>query len=164
VAWGCTHERAGKMEYGNTAKLTHASFSIADSGLHINPLYPHIGASPDGLVNCHCCGFGIVEIKCPYCSKDKGISADISCLKANPLGGFSLDRNHAYYYQVQTQLHVCDATYCDFVVWTSSEFHCERILPDDGFWSDVLQKSTLFFKEAILPELTAKWFTQPRPT
>ena len=33
--------------------------------------HPYIGASPDAIVTCDCCGKGIVEIKCPYCFRDK---------------------------------------------------------------------------------------------
>ena len=30
---------------------------------------PYIGASPDGLVCCSCCGEGVLEVKCPLCVK-----------------------------------------------------------------------------------------------
>ena len=46
---------------------THTNFTLAQSGLFINPDYPHIGAYPDGLIDCLCCGEGILEVKCPHC-------------------------------------------------------------------------------------------------
>ena len=45
---------------------SHENFTVSDSGLHINPKWPFMGASPDGLVDCNCCSKGICEIKCPY--------------------------------------------------------------------------------------------------
>ena len=30
-----------------------------------------MGASPDGIVQCDCCGKGVVEIKCPFSCRDK---------------------------------------------------------------------------------------------
>ena len=33
--------------------------------------YPFLGASPDGLVCCSCCGKGLLEIKCPYSIRDR---------------------------------------------------------------------------------------------
>ena len=33
--------------------------------------YPFLGASPDGLVLCECCGTGALELKCPYSPRDK---------------------------------------------------------------------------------------------
>ena len=49
----------------------HENFTLALSGLKINPQYPHIGASADVVVSCSCCGSGVVEIKCPFCARDK---------------------------------------------------------------------------------------------
>ena len=31
--------------------------------------YPYLGASPVLIVECTCCGKGVVEIKCPSCGK-----------------------------------------------------------------------------------------------
>ena len=36
----------------------------------IDPSKPYLGASPDSIVNCKCCGKGVLEVKCPYCIKD----------------------------------------------------------------------------------------------
>ena len=42
---------------------THTNFECRTSGLVV---YPFLGASPDGVTLCGCCGEGIVENKCPY--------------------------------------------------------------------------------------------------
>ena len=41
----------------------HENFQIFDSGLWINKDFPYLGASPDGIVSCDCCGIGLCEIK-----------------------------------------------------------------------------------------------------
>lgn len=41
----------------------HENFQIFDSGLLINRDFPYLGASPDGIVSCDCCGIGLCEIK-----------------------------------------------------------------------------------------------------
>ena len=46
-----------------------------------------MGASPDGIVSCECCGSGVVEIKCPYSCKDK------SFLEATADSMFFLEHN-----------------------------------------------------------------------
>ena len=53
--------------YKELRKTTLVRFSIGDSGLVLNPKWPHLGASPDGIVQCECCGRGMIEIKCPFC-------------------------------------------------------------------------------------------------
>ena len=35
-----------------------------------NPLYPHLDASPDGFIECKCCGRGLLEVKGPLSYKD----------------------------------------------------------------------------------------------
>jgi len=46
-----------------------------DSGLVVNPQWPFIGACPDGVIECDCCGRGVLEIKCPYCHRDSSVLA-----------------------------------------------------------------------------------------
>ena len=59
-----------------------------------------IGASPDGLVECSCCGKGLLEIKCPYCIKEKLPDEEFSgfCKSKHP-DKWGLKKDHAYFYQ-----------------------------------------------------------------
>ena len=94
---------------------------VNDCGLLINPKWPLIGASPDRLLSCECCGKGTLEIKCPYChTRGESIPSAASSDKTFFLytasdGSHHLDHSHAYYYQLQTQLFVSDFNQCDFV-------------------------------------------------
>ena len=68
--------------------------------------FSHLGASPDGIVQCTCCGKGVLEIKCPYNARECTISDAvhenlIDCLEKTPCG-FSLKHSHSYYYQIHT--------------------------------------------------------------
>lgn len=42
---------------------------IESTGLLVNPKYPYLGASIDGLVICEDCGTGLIEVRCPYGSE-----------------------------------------------------------------------------------------------
>ena len=55
-SWGCDHESQAKIDYELTMLDHHTNFSITASGLFVNPQYPHLGASPDGIITCSCCG------------------------------------------------------------------------------------------------------------
>ena len=46
------------------AKGQLVNLEYFNSGLHVNPSFPHLGATPDGMVSCECCGKGLIEIKC----------------------------------------------------------------------------------------------------
>ena len=108
--WGCDHEPRALQRYCEVSQTTHTSFK--DSGLIINTNMPYKGASPDSVVSCDCCGIGVVEVKCPFCL-GKSVLSD----KADSLvvigGKLQLSKKHAHYYQVQTQMFVCDRMYAD---------------------------------------------------
>ena len=68
--WGCDHEAVALSTYVQKMEETHENVVVEKCGLFLITKYPHIGASPDAMVKCDCCGDGVVEIKCPYCVKD----------------------------------------------------------------------------------------------
>jgi hypothetical protein len=54
-------------------------------------------------------------------------------------GQLHLNKDHAYYYQVQCQLLVSEIKLCDFVVWTTKDFLVERIMFDhDLCWGVII--------------------------
>lgn len=57
------HEKDGINLYKKMMVVNRSNFVVQLSGLVINPEYPLLGASPDGVVSCDCCGIGLVEIK-----------------------------------------------------------------------------------------------------
>ena len=149
---GCKHEAAACKHY---MSVKHQNFSVNSSGLVINPDWPHLGASPDGIVNCSCCGQGTLEIKCPFCDCTESIETCVArsktCL-SNVDGSMHLSKAHRYYYQVQTQLFVCKS---------GPSMHMERIYPDTDFWKNCIKKATNFCKLCVLPVFVGKWYTKP---
>ncbi|KAL5016933.1 hypothetical protein ScPMuIL_006522 [Solemya velum] len=88
VKWGSSHEAAARKIYMKAMKMSHLKMRVISSGLIVNPTYPHLGCSPDGLLFCeHCTPTeGILEIKCPYkwrfmtpyqASKDKSFCCEL---------------------------------------------------------------------------------------
>ena len=146
-------------------KSLHKGLQISPSGLVIHPSYPHLGASPDRILTCDCCGSGVLEVKCPFLCKQKTImkaSEDPKFCLTKDVDGvtYVLKSSHSYYYQVQLQLLLCEVGYCDFVVWAESELVHLRIKPDFEFMDKAISKATAFFKQVILPELLGKWYTR----
>ena len=124
-----------------------------------------LGASPDAIVKCDCCGIGIVEVKCPYNAvkeplMDLILNGDIYLKLVD--GDICLDRKHEYFYQVQLQLLMTERNFCDFVVWSDGDWFCERILQDSDFIQESIPKVLKFYEEAVLLEILGKWFSRPR--
>lgn len=61
--WGCHHEKTARDAYCRYQKEKHVNFTVSDSGLFLSTEHPYLGASPDGLVTCECCGAGGCETK-----------------------------------------------------------------------------------------------------
>ena len=67
-------------------------------------------------------------------------------------------QDYAYYYQVQTQMHVCKRKYCDFVVWSENEgVLVDWVLVDAMFYNNTHNDQERFFKYGILLKITGKW-------
>jgi len=137
--WGTKKEKCAKELYCQEIGPNHENFAVSDVGFVINPKWPHLGASPDGVVSCTCHGRGVIEVKCPYSHKGETIMNAVVKDRAFCLieqdGKLQLRRDHMYYYQVQTQIHICDVTYCDFVVCTfgvRADIFIERIFKDNS--------------------------------
>lgn len=65
--------------------------------------------------------FSVIENKCPFSVKsDKLDSVTGFYLEKDGEGKLTINRNHQYFYQVQTQLGVCKLESTYFVVWTEN--------------------------------------------
>ncbi|XP_077063316.1 uncharacterized protein LOC143715422 isoform X2 [Siphateles boraxobius] len=144
------------------------TFQFKASGFVINPDLPWIGATPDGQVTCTCHGEGVLEIKCPFNSRDRSLNESCRdssfCLGIGEDGTMALKTDHKFMYQVQAQMHVSTVSYCDFIVWTPQEFFIQRIMYDPVFFHNAYLKVVEFIKTGVLPELLGKWYTAPRHT
>ena len=111
--------------------LSHFNLTITDKGLVVHPQYPHLGVTPDGYVKCSCCGCGVIEIKCPFSCRDcsflQAIGENNFCLESSDDGSYVLKKQHAYFYQIQIQMRLCDVNFFDFVIWRSDELVIKRI-------------------------------------
>ncbi|XP_041376830.1 uncharacterized protein LOC121389299 [Gigantopelta aegis] len=156
VRWGQSHEAAALRVYTKKLNRKHCDLEVTKCGLNVNPKYPHLGSSPDGLVSCSCHDKGLVEIKCPFKYRFKtpaeaSMEKDFYCHFVN--GKITLKENHSYHYQIQGQMAVCQRNFCDFFVWTLRGDFLQRIDFDIKFWENCLNKINSFYLKAVIPEL-----------
>ena len=118
--------------------------------------YPFLGASPDSLVDCSCCGFGLLKCKCLSSARDKNISEYLTtpgCVILEKDHSYELKPNHPYYTQVQHQMFVTGTSYCDFEVYLPKESCTFRIKIDPDYLQHCVRKLVTFFNSIILPYL-----------
>ena len=95
----------------------------------------HLGTSPDRKVIERGEGkspsYGLLEIKCPYLSKQTD-------------GSYKLKVSHAYHYQIMGQLGLKGISWCDFFVKCEEDYHLERIHFDVAKWEQMKNKLDVF--------------------
>lgn len=157
VKYGTENEEKAKYKYKQYMERARNPVQIYSSGLFVNPKICWAGASPDGKVFDAKYGLGLLEVKCAY--KHRDISAVDACCdptfycELNGQGLPCLKRNHHYYSQVQGQLGICGARWCDFVVYTNKGLIIERIAFDIHYWTSMINKLHEFYVSQIVPVL-----------
>lgn len=157
TAHGKTYEPVALKEYKKYMFSTRNPVSVFKSGLVVSIAPPFLAASPDGKVVDRGCSkpFGLVEVKCPYTKfhvSPLEACADESFFAENVNGKPRLKRGHQYYFQIQSQLGITGASWCDFVIYTNKGISIERIIIDPQFW-EVLNEDlkNSYFEHFIAP-------------
>ena len=112
------HEDEARAAYVDVVSKEHQNIFIKTSGLIINPCWLYTGASPDGIVECSCCGVCRLETKCPHSYRNSNTQTLIDndpyiYRDSNP--EVLVNEDDEYYYQVQTQLLVSKLEKCHFL-------------------------------------------------
>jgi hypothetical protein len=164
---GKMNEPVARKEFSITMRKQHKNFSISETGLWVSMENPFIASSPDGLVNCACCGTGVVEIKCPYTDSLlsvfdyalKGTSHSQAQHKTVVIvenGQCVINKKHKYYTQMQVQMMCCEVSYCYLVIATQAEADNMRFFKvekDEQLCSEIIRKAKIFYKQVIFEKL-----------
>ena len=134
---------------GTKMKKLPRNCTCTESGFYISHEEPFLWATPDALIHCDCCGDGCLEIKSPFMGKEKFLFEllhnDLPLLEENSVTKVNVNDN--YCYQIQCQLFVTKKNHCNFFVWTTTDWHLERISTDKEFCNEmtVQTKNVLIF-------------------
>ena len=100
TTWGCEHEKDALQAYKAQTLASHEELTVTSTGFFVSTKHQFLGASPDTIVQCSCCGLGVVEVKCPFCvqefSFEEVVGAGNFCLKQND-GKYQLKHDRRYY-------------------------------------------------------------------
>lgn len=127
---------------------------VQPCGLHVNPLYPYLGASPDGYIVEE---DALIEIKCSYKGREEKITESnvFPYLKSYD-GALCLKTNHNYYAQVMGQMGICEKKTCYFVVFTFCDLFIQKVHFDPFYFAYILPKLTNFYDEYYVKEICSK--------
>lgn len=154
TSYGHVNEKNAKKMYINKTK-SH----LHDIGLVVNPAFQFLGASPNAVV-CNGSESSILEVKCPYSARDLTIMEAAENIKGfcleNKSGNVKLMKNYKQYYQVQGQLLITDAPYCNFVVYIRHDLYIKRVMPDESMMLSMLEKLLSFYIDYFKPFVALK--------
>ena len=132
---------------------------VHDCGFLVNPKFPFISASPDGKI-CENGQSDILDVKSPFSLRDWKISEALESyekrdsLFLETIGNqITLKRNHMHWFQVQGQLLVSGAKICDIVTYTKQDLLIERIDPDEGVMTQILERLSNVDIAHVVPKL-----------
>ena len=142
------------------------SLDVKSSGLWIHKKYPHLGTSPDGLIWGNNYLVGFVEVKCLKILKGHTIQEFIDSFENGKISdqdkrqcfhvngrNLALKKSQSYYFQVQLQLLITKAKYCDFIVYSNvGDAHIERIYNDINLQERIVRSSKIFWSQVMISE------------
>lgn len=135
-------ETTAIKHYIKKIQRKHKGFCVENSGLVINVLWPHLGASPDGIRYCDCCERGVVEVKSLFAKRNHG--------------QYTLKNEKRSYYQIQGELATAGYKVADLIIYTNKGILVTEVEFDDTFWNAILHKLTPFYKTLMIPKLLRK--------
>jgi hypothetical protein len=148
VNWGVMNEQEGGKAFQQACQVEvlDCGLSVSKSGI--------LGASPDDFVG----PSALLEVKCPYSQRNSTIAEAVEvpsfCMFVEGQG-YALKKTHAYWHQVEGQLHLTDRDLSYFVVWTTKEALVIPI-PKDPAWGPILVVLEEFYRQHILPVLISR--------
>ena len=152
---GKNYEPVALLEYQKFMQNRKTPVKVLPCGLVVSVSYPYLAATPDGKVVDPGCTqvFGIVEVKCPLTKFNvtplDACSDSSFCMEADNTS-CKLKESHQYFAQVQGQMGVTGAMWCDFVVYTKKGIHVQRIQFNNDYWIQLRDKlSSYYFNHFI---------------
>ncbi|XP_058838820.1 uncharacterized protein LOC131694265 [Topomyia yanbarensis] len=124
--YGKKMEKTALRQVADILVKSHVKATVGETGLIIHKQFPELAASPDGILNCECCGRVPIEVKCPFNFKEEdNVMLRLSKCKpaciAKTNAGFEMVQNHKYFAQVQMQIALTEAHYGYFYIWTKKQ-------------------------------------------
>lgn len=158
VQYGKKHECDARQAFASSEVSKHVSGKMCESGVVVPKGHPYLGASPDNVLSCKCCGKVTVEYKCPYLLKTKKMSVQeghkFLDFLVNKEGKLQINQKHKYYTQVIGQMALLGCKKAYFVVWSEiGPLFVDTVHFNREYWERVLRNLVLFYKLHFTPAL-----------
>ena len=151
IKYGRAMESEARQQYESSARKSgHTDLTVTECGMFVMPQKVYIGSSPDALVNCSCCGEGLLEIKwrISIAHVDPNAQPPPYIIREN--GYNKLKKEHQYYSQVIAQMGVTGRKWCDFFIFSKHGSMKVRVPFDECRWQALVKACDIFFLEYMI--------------
>ena len=140
-------------EFTKYFKKHHKNVWYRECSIFIVKTKQYLGAFPDLLIECFCCGEAVVVIKNPFTIANKIPSAHNLSYLCMCNGQVVLKQQHQYFAQVQGEMAIIKRKLCYFFVYTQKGYHLETIRFNATYWHRLEEKLTWFYMNCLSPAL-----------
>lgn len=156
--YGRNHEDVARALFKQEFFHSHQRPRLWQTGLVVNAVHPHLGASPDCMVSCSCHGKATVEIKCPSTGREKNLLEYVGRRRQQ----ITVDENNKielrpgeWHSQMQMQMALTETSFGYFVLFLGKHpyIHVCQVPFDSDLWSHNLQVLDKFFLKNVLPQI-----------
>ena len=134
-------------------KKHHKDVRYRECDIFIDKTKQYLGASPDLLIECSCCGEAVVEIKNPFSIANEIPSVDNLSYLSMCNGQVALKQQHQYFAQVQGEMAITKRPLCYFFVHTQKSYYLEMIRFNATYWRRLEENLTWFYSNCLSPAL-----------
>ena len=159
IKYGRAMEAEAVAAFFSIYSKEHKNAKILDCGLFLCKDVPFVGASPDRIIVCDCCGESCLEVKCPFSishTSPTDPNVHLPYLMLNEDSTVMLNRKHKYFTQCQVQMAATEMTRTYFFVWTSHGNFTEKLYFNSGFWSETQLLLKEFYLSKYIPYVLQK--------
>ncbi|KAK3083939.1 hypothetical protein FSP39_005662 [Pinctada imbricata] len=145
LQWGRKKEPVARDLYTRASRINHKKAMVEEKGLYVMNDCPFIGCSVDGIFSCKCHGMKILEIKCPYSTRNLH-PKEVAIQKGCCIDGNKsvVTENCDYYHQLQGQMGLYGIPSCDLVIYTQKGIHVSHLEFNKIFFNEMMKKLQLF--------------------
>ncbi len=146
---GIKHEKIARKKLEEIEGIT-----VQECGLYVNPNFPYLGASPDGIIG----DDTVVEIKCPYAGREEKIQPGTFFPYVKLCNGeIILSETSNYFYQIQGEMLLSGRKKCKFVIFTFVDIKIINVDLNEDFCNSILiPKLSLFYENHYRQYLASK--------
>ena len=145
--YGRSMEAEARKKYYELHKKSHKNLEVKECGLFVVQQHAYIGASPDALVTCACCGEGLLEIKCPLTLSHLNPQEQPPPYIDTVDGKFTVKERHPYHSQMIAQMGATGRQWCDFFVYSRQGSLTIRVPFDNCLWQRLVSSCSVFFND-----------------